>query len=160
MSRTDSSSARRRIVALAGELEVRAIAHALRPLLQTEITIQQLKVLTIVTAVPGGASVSRIAAELRVSIATSSGLVQRLVDQKLVVRSEDADDARSRRVQLTALGEAALRRLTGARPEFGVEVVARLSDEDTVVVERALTAILDAFPSVAAAGDGVDTGEG
>jgi len=144
--------ARRRILALASELESRAIAHALQPLMQTDISIQQLKVLTAVAGAGAGAgaddglTVSAIADDLQVSLATASGLIRRLHEHGLVRRSSDDDDGRHRRVIATDLGKAAVRRLMGARPEFGSDVVAGLSDEDASIVERALSIILTAFP--------------
>jgi len=140
--------ARRRILALASELESRAIAHALQPLMQTDISIQQLKVLTAVAGAGAddGLTVSAIADDLQVSLATASGLIRRLHEHGLVRRSSDDDDGRHRRVIATDLGKAAVRRLMGARPEFGSAVVAGLSDEDAHIVERALSIILTAFP--------------
>jgi len=140
--------ARRRILALASELESRAIAHALQPLMQTDISIQQLKVLTAVAGAGAddGLTVSAIADDLQVSLATASGLIRRLHEHELVRRCSDDDDGRHRRVIATDLGKAAVRRLMGARPEFGSDVVAGLSDEDANIVERALSIILTAFP--------------
>lgn len=73
------------------------------PLFATTLTIQQLKVLMIVSF-EGKVSSQALAKQLGVTLATATGIVDRLVAQDLVCRSEDPSDRRVRHITFTARG--------------------------------------------------------
>ena len=60
--------------------ERRALSSMAEPLISTPLTMQQLKVLTMIAIDPERATGHELAAQLKVSVATMSGLVDRLVE--------------------------------------------------------------------------------
>ena len=71
--------------------ERRALSSMAQPLISTPLTMQQLKVLTMIAIDPDRATGHELAAQLKVSVATMSGLVDRLVEHGMVSREEDSD---------------------------------------------------------------------
>lgn len=67
------------------------------------LTMSQLRVLFLLYATPG-APAGMVAEALKVRPSTATGVVDRLVKQKLVLRERDADDRRRVRVYLTDWG--------------------------------------------------------
>jgi DNA-binding MarR family transcriptional regulator len=72
-----------------------------RELLQIDVTMSQMKIMFILF-VNGQIRMSDMAADLQVTLATATGLVDRLVEKGLVVRESQPDD---RRVVLCRLSE-------------------------------------------------------
>lgn len=70
------------------------------PLLDSNLTLRQLKVIMIL-AFHGSQSGQDLAGRLGVGLATVTGIVDRLVNHRLVERHEDPADRRVRRVRLT-----------------------------------------------------------
>ena len=66
--------------------ERRALSSMAEPLISTPLTMQQLKVLTMIAIDPEKATGHELAALLEVSVATMSGLVDRLVEHGMVAR--------------------------------------------------------------------------
>ena len=66
--------------------ERRALSTMAEPLISTPLTMQQLKVLTMIAIDPDRATGHELAAQLQVSVATMSGLVDRLVEHGMVSR--------------------------------------------------------------------------
>jgi DNA-binding MarR family transcriptional regulator len=91
--------------------ERRALSSMAEPLISTPITMQQLKVLTMIAIDPERATGHELAAQLNVSVATMSGLVDRLVEHGMVSRGEDPTDRRVRRLSVTPEGNATIRSL-------------------------------------------------
>ena len=87
------------IDALTLAISVRSLPRMVGSLLSTQLTIQQLKVLTAIV-VSEQSSASELASTFEVSLATMSKLIERLVEQGLVERMTDADDHRVRRLSL------------------------------------------------------------
>lgn len=135
------------IQALNVAFESRALPTLLDPLLAVQLTIQQLKVLTVLVASGEIGSTGReLAATFGVSMASMSGVLDRLVEQGMTVRSGDADDARVRRVRATELGRSVMLRLVASRPEFEDDVLMNIPLEDLqglVSGMRAIRAELD-----------------
>lgn len=75
------------------------------PILDTTLTMQQLKVL-ILLSFDNNRPSQDVAEELGVSLATATGIIDRLVARDLVIRAEDPRDRRVRRVRLTSAGRA------------------------------------------------------
>jgi DNA-binding MarR family transcriptional regulator len=74
------------------------------------ITLPQIVTLTLLRR-DGAMAVSPIAERLRMSLSATSSLVQRLVEQQLVTRTEDPDDRRQKRIELTGGGARLIERL-------------------------------------------------
>jgi DNA-binding MarR family transcriptional regulator len=121
--------------------ESSALPTLLNPLLTVELTIQQLKVLTMLVTTDEGMTGSGLAETFGVSMASMSGLLDRLEAQGMVARSSDPDDARVRRIRATELGRSAMRRLVASRPEYADDILARLPLEDLRALAQGMTAV-------------------
>ncbi|MBD8466483.1 MULTISPECIES: MarR family winged helix-turn-helix transcriptional regulator [unclassified Plantibacter] len=131
----------RSVEALALTISIRSIPMSLEPLLKTDLTIAQLKVLSLVVTSEDGATGGGLAETFGVSMATTSKHVDRLVEQGLVTREFDADDQRVRRIRATELGRAVVLRMMASRPELGSEVLRDLATEDLRALEQGLRAV-------------------
>ncbi len=131
----------RSVEALALTISIRSIPMSLEPLLKTDLTIAQLKVLSLVVTSEDGATGGGLAETFGVSMATTSKHVDRLVEQGLVTRAFDADDQRVRRIRATELGRAVVLRMMASRPELGSEVLRDLATEDLRALEQGLRAV-------------------
>jgi DNA-binding MarR family transcriptional regulator len=100
------------------------------PLISTPVTMQQLKVLTMIAIDPDKATGHELAAQLKVSVATMSGLVDRLVEHGMVSREEDPTDRRVRRLSVTSEGNATIRSLLSSSGTMPTPVLRRLAIED------------------------------
>lgn len=96
----------------------------------------------------GTLSVSAIAGCLRLSPATTSHLVDRLVGQDLVGRLEDPDDRRQKRVTITAAGRRLIDRVQRERTREMSEVVARLSPEVRGQFGQVLVRVIEELSSL------------
>ncbi|MBT0768663.1 MarR family transcriptional regulator [Kineosporia sp. J2-2] len=121
--------------------ETAALPLALRNLLETDLTFQQLKVLTVLVSSPGGSPLGELAQTFGVSLASMSTMVDRLVSQHTARRDVDASDHRVRRVHATAPGRDVVRKLVNARPEFADDILARLSLDDLRALTQGLRAV-------------------
>jgi DNA-binding MarR family transcriptional regulator len=96
---------------------------------EAELTTSQLRLLFRVHEEPG-ATLSSLAAHLRVSPPTASGLVDRLVRQGLLRREDDPHDRRYVRHYLSERGLAVLTELEREARALMNEILGRLSDDD------------------------------
>jgi DNA-binding MarR family transcriptional regulator len=110
--------------------ERRALSSMAEPLISTPLTMQQLKVLTMIAIDPDRATGHELAAHLQVSVATMSGLVDRLVEHGMVSREEDPSDRRVRRLSVTPEGSATIRSLLSSAGTMPTPVLRRLTIED------------------------------
>jgi len=110
------------------------------PLLQTALTMQQLKVLLHLSA-EGPVLSHRLADSLGIPPASVTGLVDRLVQRGLVRRAEDPQDRRARLVELTAEGLSTVDRLLTAGAEHRRDLLSRLDIEDLHAVATAFAAL-------------------
>lgn len=145
---TDGTDARQERQRLVNSLENLGVAFQattlpvlLDSLLSTELTIQQLKVLAVLATTENGATGRGLADTFGVSLASMSGLIDRLVAQGAAARSQDETDGRVRRIQATPLGLALVRRLMSARPELSGDILARLPLEDLRALEQGMRAV-------------------
>jgi DNA-binding MarR family transcriptional regulator len=118
------------------------------PLLAVNLTISQLKVMLILARL-GGTSGQELARRTGVSLATLTGIVDRLVVQDLVTRREDPRDRRVRRLQLTPAGTEVIERLIAAGEEHHQRLLQRLDLAALETVAQAFDLLLD----TATAGD-------
>ncbi|MFE1165773.1 MarR family winged helix-turn-helix transcriptional regulator [Nocardiopsis sp. NPDC058789] len=155
----------REIRTLTADMERASLPAQVQHLLAMDLTIQQLKVLMVLVTTREGATGRGLAESFGVSMATMSGLVDRLVSQGMATRSEDPDDHRVRRVHATADGSALARRLVMERPEFHDSVLLGLSIEDLHALEQGIRAVSDRYAELVGRSgrsseepaDGVDT---
>jgi len=110
------------------------------PLFSSHLTLSQLKILMLLSR-HGTLSGGELARMLGVGLATSSGMIDRLVVQDLVTRSEDRHDRRVRRIGLTRAGSKVIASIVDAGEEKMRALLSRLSAEELGVVARA-TALL------------------
>ena len=137
----DRETVQRSIDSLAIAITVRSIPRILQPLLTTDLTIQQLKVLSVVVTAENGATSGGLVGTFGVSMASMSKLVDRLVAAGLTTRSFDPDDQRVRRIYATNLGRSVVRELMAARPELGGDVLAGLTVSELRALETGLRAV-------------------
>ncbi len=105
-------------------------------LMEVAVTMSQAKVLYLADA-SHGVRMSELAARLGVSISTTSGLVDRLVDHGLLTRHDDPADRRQVVVTITPTGLADLERFRELNAAQLRRLLERLGDPDLDVVERA-----------------------
>jgi DNA-binding MarR family transcriptional regulator len=144
MTTSDSgerSTLLRRLDDVQASFDRRALTTMTEPLLSTPLTMQQLKVLTLIAAERGHATGHELAETLEVSVATMSGLVDRLVEHGMVQRSDDPADRRIRRLSVTDLGSASLRSLVTSHNTMPARVLDRLADDDLRALVQGLVAL-------------------
>ena len=133
--------------------ERRALSSMAEPLISTPLTMQQLKVLTMIAIDPDKATGHELAGQLKVSVATMSGLVERLVEHGMVTRGEDPADRRVRPLSVTPEGSATIRSLLSSAGTMPTPVLRRLAIEDlralvrgVLAFERAVRELAEADP--------------
>lgn len=136
----DERIARENIEALTIAISVRSVPLILGSLLETTLTIQQLKALTTIV-VEDGATISALATAFDSSLAATSKLADRLVAQGLVTRVTDLGDQRVKRLLPTTLGRDVVGRIVAARPELGSDVLDGLTQDELDALVIALRAI-------------------
>jgi len=129
------------IEALTLAITVRSIPRVLEPLLMTDLTIQQLKALTVIVTTGVGATGAGLADKFGVSMPSMSKLIDRLVAAGLVLREGDGGDRRVRRIHATDLGRAVVRELMATRPELSGDVLSRLSQDELDALVTGLGAV-------------------
>jgi DNA-binding MarR family transcriptional regulator len=106
------------------------------PLFSSHLTLSQFKILMLLSR-HGNVSGGELARLLGVGLATLSGMVDRLVQQDLVVRSEDLHDRRVRRIGLSRKGAELIGSIFNAGEAKMRKLLSRLSDEELDIVARA-----------------------
>jgi DNA-binding MarR family transcriptional regulator len=106
------------------------------PLFSSHVTLSQLKILMLL-ARHGTLAGGELARMLGVGLATSSGMIDRLVVQDLVARAEDLHDRRVRRIGLTKTGSRLIASIVDAGQEKMRALLRRLSAEELEIVSRA-----------------------
>jgi DNA-binding MarR family transcriptional regulator len=115
-----------------------------------DITMAQAKMLYVV-ATAGELSMSEIALRLGVTVSTSSGAVDRLVDLGLLARSEDPSNRRQVRVSITETGSRTLGQLRELSTRHLRNMLELVSDEELDVIERATRILGDAASAATSA---------
>ena len=127
------------------DLEER-VYRALRPIvpkewLNIDLTMPQLKIVLFLF-IDGPARVSTLASALGVSMATITGITDRLAHHELIVRNDDPDDRRAVICSLSEVGKELVTRLW----ELGQSRVSSLLGKMTIakleIVSQAMEAIL------------------
>ncbi|GAA4715324.1 DNA-binding transcriptional regulator, MarR family [Promicromonospora umidemergens] len=118
-------------------------ATRLRPLLETDLTVQQLRALALVQ-VDRESTPQRLAEALGVSAGTVSGILDRLTAAGMTVRTPDPTDGRVRRVTSTEKGSEAIRRLVAHDEDLPPDLLALLDVDDLRALTRGTRALLEA----------------
>lgn len=126
---------------LAVAVAIRSLPLVLQTFLMTDLTIQQLKVLSVIVTSAEGVSIGGLVSRFGVSMASMSKLLDRLVAAGLTTRVADPGDQRVRMMEATSLGRAVVRELMATRPELGDNILARLSIGELQALETGLSAI-------------------
>jgi DNA-binding MarR family transcriptional regulator len=90
----------------------------------------------------GACGVSDIGDDLGISHAASSQMLERLVQQELITRSEDPHDRRLKHIVLTDKGSALLHDSLQARQSWLTDLANSLDDDEKQQVLAALTLLL------------------
>jgi DNA-binding MarR family transcriptional regulator len=113
------------------------------PLFNSHLTLTQIKILMLLArhdTVSGG----ELARMLGVGLAALSGMIDRLVAQDLVVRTEDLRDRRVRRIGLTRAGSELIAGIFDAGMEIQRKLLSRLSDDQLRLIAEATLLLVKA----------------
>jgi len=113
------------------------------PLFASQLTMPQLKILLLLYRL-GDTSGRELAGLMGVSLATMSGMVDRLVAHDLVTRAEDPHDRRVRRITLSGIGKEMIGNIITAGTEKQARLLRRLTDAELRTVAEAMTAMVRA----------------
>jgi DNA-binding MarR family transcriptional regulator len=106
-------------------------------LLNANLTIQQIKVLFLLYA-SDSSSMGQLASQLRVKLPTVTGIIDRLVEQGIVKRSEHPQDRRLVIIELTDTGYELADRLNEAAQMHMSRFLERLTLEELNTMSRAI----------------------
>ncbi len=111
-------------------------------LLHSDLTMAQMKVIYYLSIIqPEGATMSELAKALAVGLSTATGIVDRLVEQELVERCEDATDRRRVLIQLSANGVAQAEALNRGHKASIVAMLTSISDSDLQQMAEAMNTL-------------------
>jgi DNA-binding MarR family transcriptional regulator len=128
------------------------------PLFSSHLTMQQLKILLMLHRL-GDTSGRELAELLGVSLATMSGMVDRMVAHDLVARHEDPRDRRVRRISLSATGRTMIGNIIMAGAEKHARLLGRLTDAELLIVHQATQALVRVAAEESAACGGEASGQ-
>jgi len=116
------------------------------PLFSSHLTLSQLKILMLLSR-HGAVSGGELAGLLGVGLAALSGMVDRLVVQDLVTRTEDVHDRRVRRIALTREGAELIASIVNAGEAKMRALLSRLSADELDRVAEAMLLLVRAAES-------------
>ncbi|GIM91469.1 hypothetical protein Ato02nite_032620 [Paractinoplanes toevensis] len=122
------------------------------PLFSSHLTLSQFKILMLL-ARHGNVSGGELAGMLDVGLAALSGMVDRLVQQDLVARTEDLHDRRVRRIGLTRRGGELIGSIMNAGEAKMRALLSRLSAEELDLVAQASLLLVKAAEEEAGSGE-------
>lgn len=106
------------------------------------LSMTQVFILRQVQAQQGGCNVSMISEEMGVSNAAISQTLEHLVQQGYILRAEDPQDRRNKRIRLTDKGAQLLETAMEARQQWAQEMEERLSESEKALVTQAFDILL------------------
>ena len=115
-----------------------------------ELSLTQIKLLHHLDDASSELTLKEAAESVHVSLPAASRMVDDLVRRGFVVRNEDAEDRRMKRVRLTDDGGAVIRRLNAARLSGFESFAQTLSDTEHEQLAQALATLLEQRPDLAA----------
>lgn len=110
-----------------------------------QVTMQQLRVMTILYH-QGPTRVSDLARQLQVSTPTVTGILDRLVRQRVTYRMNDARDRRVVLNNLTEAGRELVEQAMISSDDRAMIAIARLTPEERMLLEDCLTSLLRVIP--------------
>jgi DNA-binding MarR family transcriptional regulator len=113
------------------------------PLFNSHLTLTQIKILMLLSR-HGNISGVELAGLLGVGLAALSGMVDRLVSQDLVARTEDLHDRRVRRIGLTRAGNELIGGIFDAAMEKQRKLLSRLSAAQLRLIAEATSLLVNA----------------
>jgi DNA-binding MarR family transcriptional regulator len=119
-------------------------------LFSLNLTIQQLRVVMLLFAESVGMSTHRLAEAIGVSLATLTGIIDRLEARGLVRRSLDPNDRRVRRIDLTIEGRTLVNDISELGRERKRELLQRLEPRILRNLAEAAEAMRDALDAKSA----------
>jgi DNA-binding MarR family transcriptional regulator len=140
---TDREQVIGRILETQQQIRRRLTEVQAHPLLDIQLTMSQLKVMIVLGRL-GATSGQNLARRTGFSLATLTGVIDRLAAQNLVSRREDPNDRRVRRLELTPAGTDLIDRLIAAGEEQQHRILDRLDDAGLDLVAHAFDLLLDA----------------
>ena len=123
-------------------METTVMPKMAEELMTIPLTMQQLKVLALLVTETEDNTVHGLATTLGVSLATMSGILDRLTTHGMATRTEDPSDHRVRRLVATAEGKATVRRLLAAQPQIERAPLTCLALDDLRALCRGVEALL------------------
>lgn len=111
------------------------------------LTTAQLRVLFLIRGQPG-VTAGELASRLSVTPPTISGIVDRLVKLKLVIREADPGDRRLVRNTLTAEGRKICSRMARGGDLFSRRIMSEMSEQDLDALIKGLAAFIEASKRV------------
>jgi DNA-binding MarR family transcriptional regulator len=134
----------RRIAVLLPQIAKNLQAPILLDRVRHGLTMSQLLTLQLLDqAGQSSLSMSELAGELGVSLPTASGLVDRLVREKLVARKGSGEDRRVVLVTMTRAGRVVIRRLLRVQGELLARMLSAMTDEEQESLVRAAEHIFE-----------------
>jgi DNA-binding MarR family transcriptional regulator len=121
------------------------------PLFSSHLTLSQFKILMLLSR-HGNVSGGELAGLLGIGLAALSGMIDRLVQQDLVARTEDLHDRRVRRIGLTRKGAELIGSIFNAGEEKMRALLSRLSAEELALVAQASLLLAKAAEEEAGSG--------
>jgi len=91
----------------------------------------------------GNCAVSDIGGEVGVTNAAASQMLDRLVQQGLILRSEDPTDRRMKQIVLTEKGRQALQEILSARQSWFIDLAGTLSVSESDQIVAALNILIE-----------------
>lgn len=112
-----------------------------------QVTMQQLRVMTILYH-NGPTRVSDLARQLQVSTPTVTGILDRLVRQRVTYRMNDARDRRVVLNNLTEAGRELVEQAMSSSDDRAMIAIARLTPDERARLDDCLTSLLRVIPRV------------
>jgi DNA-binding MarR family transcriptional regulator len=120
----------------------RSMKHFVGYLKQRDLSMSHIGTLFMVHR-HGSCGVTEIGEHLGITAAGTSQMLNRLVEDGLIERSEDAQDRRAKRIVLTGKGQETLAESIHARQHWLHQLVETLSPEERELVSEALQLLMD-----------------
>ena len=114
-----------------------------------ELSLTQIKLLHHLDDASSELTLKEAAESVHVSLPAASRMVDDLVRRGFVVRNEDVEDRRMKRVRLTEAGRAVIRRLNAARLNGFESFAQTLTDTEHEQLAQALATLLGQRPELA-----------
>jgi len=127
-------------------LVMRTVRAEMRRHRAADLSVPQFRTLTFLNR-QAGASLSKVAEHMGLTLPSTSLLVDGLVERKLILRNTHAADRRRLTLTLTARGQSVLEAAHGAAQAALAHKLAALSTQDQAIVVQAMRVLRPMFES-------------